>query len=455
MLVGVVIAVVMVFINLAMPHRIRLIGVALLLIPQLYLPGLPASLAVLWTLITCLAGLIARGRSRADSPLVVIMGLFLTVTAVSLLWAVPTAISDGVETVVRGVVFLLWLREVIVLAKDEPGLLDTIVLWTVPGVAVQSVLSIVFQVSPASEDRFLHSGSVAVITGPRVEHLYSDMPNNVIAATKSGGVFLNGNVASLFGGIAALMLIIAARRTTHRWLHLFAALSVAGSAFTGSKSVLIVGTGCAVVTLFLPHMLKGRAALVGLPIVLLVPLMYFVVTEFLEGVAPTFYAAADRSFSGREELWTRAGQMFQESPVLGLGFGGWLEQVGKVGWRTDLPPHNLIVAAWASSGIVAAVLAIVFMVAAIAFGLRVAAAQSTVRDRRTAVLALSAIVWVFSHGMADNTTVYGETRSMILVGLAFGYLYAMVRGRPQEPVGFVNAGNFAGSSVANMSPRTH
>jgi O-antigen ligase len=437
-LVSAAIAVVVLFANLALPHRVRLVGVAVLLVPQLYLPGLPASLAVLWTLLTCVAGLIGRGRSRADSPLVVISGLIVAATAVSLLWALPSGIRPGVVTVIFGVVFLLWLREVIVLARDDPGLLDTIVLWTIPGVALQSVLSIVFRLSPTIEGKFLRSQLAGVTVGRAASHLYTDLPNNVLETGKSGGFFVNGNVASLFGAVAALLLCVAARRTMHRWLYLFAGLSLAGAVFTGSKSVLVIGTSLAIVILVLPRVLRGSAVLVALSIALLLPLTFSSLTGFLERVAPTFYANVRDSYGTREDLWTRAGRMFQESPVLGPGFGGWLEKVGRVGSRADLPPHNVFVATWAYSGIVALAVVVVFMVATLVFGFRVAAAQPTLRDRRTAVLALCAIAWAFLHGMGDNTGLYGDRQSMILVAVAFGYLYAMARDRKQVSLGFTS-----------------
>src|SRR5262245_9317972 len=56
MLIGTCITVAMLFANLAMPHRMRLIGVGLLLVPQIYIPGFPVSLAVVWTVMTCVAG---------------------------------------------------------------------------------------------------------------------------------------------------------------------------------------------------------------------------------------------------------------------------------------------------------------------------------------------------------------------------------------------------------------
>jgi O-antigen ligase len=437
-LVGGGIAALALILNVVMPHRMRLIGVVLLMVPQLFVLGSHiqiTSLAVLWTLFTCVAGLAAHGRSRADSPLVGIMCAFSLVTAVSLLWAVPSGMNNGMAVAVRGALFLLWLREVIVVARDDPGLLDTLVIWAVPGIALQSVLTIIFRLNPDIEEQFLRSRLAVVTIGRQVEQLYGAMPNNVIYPERAGGFFVNGNQASLFGGIAALVLLIAARRTARRWLYVFAALSLAGSIFTGSKTALFVATGCAVAIIFLPHMLKGWAVLAGLPIVVFLPLVFSLLAEFLARVAPSLSTASDESFSTREQMWRGGAELFSESPFLGLGFGGWGQRIGKFTGEPNLPPHNLVVAAWADSGIAAAALAIVFMVTAIVIGLRVAAAQPTVRDRRTAVLAFCAIAWTFLHGMADNTTVYGEQLSMILVALAVGYLYAMMPSPQQESGG--------------------
>lgn len=454
MLLGMAIAALTVILNVVMPHRVRLIGAALLVVPQIWIPGLPqvelATVAVIWTLTTCLAGLVdARRRPRADSPLVAIMSVFVVVTAVSLTWALPSGIDNGVSAVVRGVVFLLWLREVIVVAREEPGLLNTVAAWMVPGVVVQAVLAIVFRVRPAIEERFLQSELTAVFVGPQAEHLFADMRNNVLYPIKSGGLYVNGNMASLFGAVAGLLLIAAARRTGQRWLYAIAALSFTGALFTGSKTALVLAPVCVIAIIFLPHMLRGWVALVGLWIALLVPVAFSVGTDLLQRYVPQFYAASDASVDGRESLWRAAAQLFLESPFLGLGYGGWTDQMVRFTNRPDLPPHNLLIATWAYSGIVAALVALVFMIAAIAFAARVAAAQSTVRDRRTAVIALCAVAWVFLHGMGDNTTIYGEQRSMILVALAIGFLYAMLP-NTQNCVATSDAGNNIASR--NLTP---
>jgi hypothetical protein len=70
-------------------------------------------------------------------------------------------------------------------------------------------------------------------------------------------------------------------------------------------------------------------------------------------------------------------------------------------------------------------LAVVFMAAVVAVGVKTAKTQPPIYERRTAVIALCAVAWVFAHGMADNTTLYGEQRTMIVFALAVGYVYVM------------------------------
>ncbi|MDG4664231.1 O-antigen ligase family protein [Mycobacterium sp. 236(2023)] len=441
-------------INLMMPHRMRLIGVALLTVPQFYLPGMPLPLATIWTVITCIVGLLDRDRTPADSRLVTLIGLFVCVTAVSLLWATSSGIRPGIVTVTYALVFLLWLREMIVLARNTPELIDTFVIWMVPGVMLQSFLVILFRVSPTLEERFLRSQAAAITVGPTASRLYTDLGNNVLDVSKSGGLLVNGNVASLFGGVAGLLLCVAARRTGHRLLFLCAGISLAGSLFTGSKSAILVGTCCAISVIIFPHMRRGSAIQFALPALLTMPLAYLVASDIVQRIAPSFYAASDSSYDTRQLLWARAASMFREHPILGPGFGGWTEQVGRIGSHYNLPPHNYVIAAWAYSGIVAALIAIAFVAASLAFGFRVAVAQPSLRDRRTAILALCALAWVFFHGMADNTPFYGDRLTMILFAAALSYLYVIASPFEQDASGGTvsNAGSTAHSSLLRRPP---
>ena len=422
------IAVLMVLCNLLMPHRLRILGVALLLVPQLYLPGLPASLAVLWTLTTCCLGFADRGRAMARSPLVLVCGLFVAATAISLLWALPSGVYFGVVNVVFGLVFVLWLRDVLIFSRDDPRLLDAFMAWAAPGIVLQSVLCIAFRLSPAVEERFLRSSLASFSIGPSVNNLYADLPNNVLDPSKSGGLFVNGNVASLFCGVAALLLCLSARRTGRSWLYASAALALIGSISTGSKTAVFVLLAVSILLIGLQYLLNGPSIVAGFPIVLALLYAPPLLGYLGQLIAPTFLAESRSSIGTRQRLWSRATEIIQDSPIFGAGFGGWGESVGRIGSRYDLPPHNFVIAAWVYSGIFAAILAIGFVISAVALGLRVVSAQTGVRNRRTASLAFCAVFWVFVHGLGDNTGFYGDRSTMILFAVAFGYMYAMAPG---------------------------
>jgi O-antigen ligase len=204
----------------------------------------------------------------------------------------------------------------------------------------------------------------------------------------------------------------------------FVALSFVGAVFTGSKTAAAVGLGAGLVILVVPQMLKVSAGIAALSIVLTTPVVFYMANAFMQWFIPTFFTS-DYNFGSRERLWTRAADVIQDSPIAGLGFGGWEEQIGRIGSFAALPPHNYLIAAWVNSGLLAAVLVVTFVLVVIALGLRATVAQPTGPDRRTAVIALCAIGWVFIHGMADNTAMYGDRQTMILFALAIGYLYAM------------------------------
>ncbi|MCK0173780.1 O-antigen ligase [Mycolicibacterium sp. F2034L] len=413
------------------PHRVRLLIAALLVVPQLDTPGLPLTVALLWTILTCVLGLLSRGRSRADSPVLTVASLFVIVSVVSLLWALPSGQEEAYISISRGVVFVLWLREMIVVARDDPEFVDKITLWMVPGIVLQSVLSILFRLNPNLEEQFLRSKVAAITVGPSAEALYIDAPNNVLDPAKAGGFFVNGNVASMFGAIAALVLLTAARRTGRRWVYLVAGLAILGSIATGSKTAIFLAMGCALALLFAPRVSKGGALLGVVLAGVAVVASLSIVDEIVQRVAPDFHSATDVSLDTRTELWAVALRVLSESPFFGLGFGGWAEEVGlslgNAGFRGSVAyaPHNFILDAWVNSGIAAAVLSVVYIGVAVSFGLRVIRQQQSARDARTAMLCLCAALWASIHGLGDNSGAWGDHRTAMVVAMAFAYLYVM------------------------------
>ena len=72
-------------------------------------------------------------------------------------------------------------------------------------------------------------------------------------------------------------------------------------------------------------------------------------------------------------------------------------------------------------------------------------------------VALSAIAWAFIHGMGDNTALYGDRQTMILIAVAFGYLYSMARDRQHEAIELISDVNQGSGrpSNGNVSPSSN
>ncbi len=144
--------------------------------------------------------------------------------------------------------------------------------------------------------------------------------------------------------------------------------------------------------------------------------------RLLEKYVPGYADASTESLASRAPMWEFAMRMFKEHLVLGLGFGGWaqtIEQFAALGIET-LPPHNLFIAAWASSGL-PGVAGLLFLAVTILVVLTAIVVKNVgTHLARTTAFALGAWWWVLIHGMGDNTAVYGEAKSMILLAMLLG-----------------------------------
>ena len=156
----------------------------------------------------------------------------------------------------------------------------------------------------------------------------------------------------------------------------------------------------------------------ALPAAVLVLVLAFVVSRAVTAYLPQFSDAAADSAGYRSALWTMAGAS-PESPLLGLGYGGWMPTVqGLSGW--SLPPHNFVVASWADGGLVLALATVGFAITALAINARALFVAREPHLRAVVPAAACAVLWVIAHGMFDNTTLYGEAHSMIVVAAMLG-----------------------------------
>jgi len=407
--------------------RTRLQVAAFLAVPQVFVGPLGTMnlpLSQCWTLLIAACWLVERKELPVRDPVVRAV-LILTVTqALAIAWSPDRMV--GLLEVMRLLSFVFLLLYATRVERERAGGLNGpfgIVLgWAV----VNAVLVWVFRISPAVESTYLNSPLSSLIASPNaMAAFFADGANNVTDPAKSGGFFINANVSSMFLGVATFCFLAlgVGARGRRRTLYAAGALVCWSATFaTGSKTA-------AALALALPLAVRGvqvlgkpnarwflpqAAAAIGVGI--------WIVPKLLEKYVSGYADASSASLESRAPMWNFALQMFREHLVLGLGFGGWtktIEQFAALGIET-LPPHNLFIAAWANSGLLG-VAGLLFL----ALTLLVVLTKAVVRlvgtpAARTTAFALGAWWWVLIHGMGDNTAIYGEGKSMILLAMLLG-----------------------------------
>jgi len=221
----------------------------------------------------------------------------------------------------------------------------------------------------------------------------------------------------MFLGAAGFVFMALALRFRHAWAGWVVALAAVGVVATGSKTglLLLVLLPIATTVLVVASGRKGTLAAVAL-----LPALTaagIALPAYLAAHFPQFFAELDASAADRAPLWRAARQLFGEQPLVGLGYGNWNEHSEAAVGRS-IPPHNLLLAAWVNTGLIGLILTLTIIVL-VTFASAAALSRTPGRRQRiTIACAVVATWWVFLHGMADNTTVYGEMKSMVLVVVA-------------------------------------
>jgi O-antigen ligase len=305
---------------------------------------------------------------------------------------------------------------------------------------------------------FLKSSTAEILIGPdALRGLLEADPNNVLDPLKAGGIFINANVASLFLGVASLAATLVALQSPKVQARWWACSLVCLTAvfFTGSKA----GAALAIavpIGLVLAVRLRRLPGPVVLPSALvLVGTMGWLLPTLLSKVAPTYLEKSSGSYSDRSMLWHAAIRIIGESPLIGNGFGGWALAIPTVSPGFELPPHNLLIAAWSNLGIWGPLLLIMFFVATFRAGLRKLARSSSAAEALSVALALGVWMWILVHGMGDNTTVYGESHTLVVAAMLLAFITnpettifgRRSQGEVQAPLKSHGAGRELGSSV--------
>ncbi|MDP9936315.1 O-antigen ligase [Paenarthrobacter nicotinovorans] len=288
-------------------------------------------------------------------------------------------------------------------------------------VAGHAILITVFFLSPRIESLYLKSKLAPYLSGQGVTRIFGDMFNNVILDGKAGGLFVNGNTASMFMGVCAAVFLATGIKFRSRWSFCVAMLAYAGAFMTGSKTALFIGLAwigaCGLV-----YALSRRSPLV-LPGIVAAILAVQVGLAYVLEKSPELLADSSHTFGSRQRMWDVAFRGLAESPILGLGFGGWFDQYRRFGSEIGFsvrPAHNLLLQAWLDSGVLGALTTLIFF-GTILFGCLRVMQRADATSARIACSVLAASGWVFIHGQGDNTLFYGDTHSLVFlaVGLAF------------------------------------
>ena len=283
-----------------------------------------------------------------------------------------------------------------------------------------AALVIVFRWQPLLELGFWLSPKARYVLDPdvRLGMFSGSVRYNVFDTGKAGGVFSNGNVASLFLGFVACLLL---PYTRSKWVIAGVVVLALGVVATGSKSGLLAIALCGSIwisVLAASRLTIARASMgvVGGFAIVAMLAFYTVSLDLL--------AEGDVSLASRADVWRLAVPLLTDHPALGLGFGGWemwaAETFRYAGIAQNYPPHNLFLIAWAWVGLGGAFLiGMVFVLAALE--------PWTARGRQVladgyARWSLSlAFLWFLVHAMLDNAA-FTNIAIGLPIGLALGAL---------------------------------
>lgn len=409
------------------------ICVALILaVLQVYLlPFLP--LAIWWILFTTPLVLLSGDRRKIP-----VFGL--PITAVGAVQLISAAWSPDPLQAVRSAATTFALLVVLIATVELLTRKDTLVrrALSISGVAVviHALLIAVFFLVPTIEAQYLKSSVAPYLSGKGVTRIYGDLFNNVVLEGKAGGLFVNGNTASMFMGVCATVFLASGVKFRSKWHVCVASFAYSGALMTGSKTALFIGVVWIAACILL-YTAARRAHLVVPGVVAGILGVQIGLSALLEN-SPELAQDSTHTFGSRQLMWNVAFKGLAESPVLGLGYGGWFEQYARFGSEIGFsvrPAHNLLLQTWLDSGVLGTFVVLFFYGSILVACLKALRLNSGSGIVACSVLAASG--WVFIHGQGDNTAFYGDTHSLafLAVGLALvAHLPSSERGlSPERP----------------------
>lgn len=364
-------------------------------------------------------------------PWFMAVACLLFIQIVSAIWSPSPVLA--IRYVLYSLPFLLIAAGVVKLARVDFPAVRRAFLFAFATSALQALLIILFRVLPSVELAFLYSPVARFFISA---NLLSDIANGaytVFDPGKAGGLFINANVAAVFSGVMAFAAWGCAALLQARWLRWIALLNLLSVFFTGSKA----GMGMAVLMpalLYLITVLRSGRISMGLVATACFSLAgaVLVAVFIAERAADSAYVdASGQTMDERLKIWRFAWQVVRESPVTGLGFGGWELKwpayAQAVGSNPFFPPHNAFLALFMQSGLTAALAGMAFALTSLAYiWRRFVAAEGVVKE--FALCLLVAQVWLVVQAQGENYGLIGEVHLTLLMAGLMGMLVHKTQG---------------------------
>jgi O-antigen ligase len=324
------------------------------------------------------------------------------------------------------------------LEREQPAIAQRCLSVLLASSVLEAMLVIAFRVLPSVEIAFLTRPLARLFVSPNtLDALFYEGRNNVLDAAKSGGLFVNANIAAAYLGMSAIAAWYFGRVRGSVMLRAVALLDWGAVLFTGSKAGLLCGLGIPALLGTVGVLRSQRvnplvvfAGAIALAIgaaSLASPLGLELIDDYRYDTLATL--------GSREQIWSYATRMITEHPLAGLGFGGWERRFTlnafAPGAPTTVPPHNSLFILWLQSGLPGVLGGLALIAAVYAAAARVSGSRD-VDTRALAVGLAGAFTWYLVQGLGENFGLIGEAHMTPLLGALLGTLCGRFDGATQR-----------------------
>jgi hypothetical protein len=286
---------------------------------------------------------------------------------ISLLWAV--SIRDGIREIAYSLPFFLVFAACMYETRRSPKFVISIIVAYSVLVLCESALIVIFRIDPDMKIKYLQGHLAEIFANPNtLVDLFSVGRNNVLDPDKSGGFEVNANSGAAWVGLVGMVTIglgIGLRRKT---LLLVGIVHLIAIFFSGSKAAMLL-TCSMLVMMGLTVFFSSKLT----PSRLAIFIVFAVVLSIVGSVALTassateFGRASSDTLDSRKLIWAHAAAEFIKNPIFGQGFGGWSQSFQSYAWEQKIsdsfPPHDTFILLWSQSGLLAALIGLVFVMA--------------------------------------------------------------------------------------------